>query len=521
MPYVQTGYGQVYCSIRQKQPNSSDGVMVLVHAAMCDHHLFDDLIPHLEQHFQLILYDLRGHGKTQAERGAEDYTLDTFVEDLKVLLETLQLNKIRLAGIGFGALIAAKYARLYESSVEHLVLMSLPCYPPHIGKQVRQFQVQISNNGRFFPAMYFVENMTMLFPEDPAVQKLKNCLEIQKPELFMRLAAIIAEASPVEDLRAIKIPVLILSGDMDCIFPPHYLFLHLYAKPNIFFQTVNDAKMLVTLDNPKTTASRILSFILPDTSKVAASPFFSNIRDQTIKFTKVIYKQAAKKAQWYKQIRVEFLDRFRVFINGKEIVDGWNRRSAKQILIYLVFHQTASREQICEALWPDVPLQQARKNLRVYLSYLKKLVNIKEQFITMDRENVFLSGNITSDTLDLQDLIKEAKNEPNEGIKWRKCQQIMTILKPGFLTAIYDDWFMEIRETIENDLINLVLWCEYYLDKHYDAEKSIQFLSECMSVIDKNEKIYDRIIEQYRRLDDDKNMKKWMKMKYDVLWLED
>lgn len=60
-------------------------------------------VPRLYQENQLILVDLRGHGKTGR---ASDYSIDLMADDLYQLLERLNINSCHVMGISMGGMVA-------------------------------------------------------------------------------------------------------------------------------------------------------------------------------------------------------------------------------------------------------------------------------------------------------------------------------------------------------------------------------------------------------------------------------
>lgn len=69
-----------------------------------------------------ILYDLRGHGRSS--RPADGYRLDTFIDDLSDLLDSLDVHvPVILVGNSFGALLAIAFTLTYPERVDGLVLV--------------------------------------------------------------------------------------------------------------------------------------------------------------------------------------------------------------------------------------------------------------------------------------------------------------------------------------------------------------------------------------------------------------
>jgi pimeloyl-ACP methyl ester carboxylesterase len=87
--------------------------------------------PSLARHYQVVLYDLRGHGKS--DLAATGYDLDTMARDLaQVILAYRAMRapdlsvKVALVGHSYGALTALHYALQYPRDVQRLALIDAP-----------------------------------------------------------------------------------------------------------------------------------------------------------------------------------------------------------------------------------------------------------------------------------------------------------------------------------------------------------------------------------------------------------
>jgi pimeloyl-ACP methyl ester carboxylesterase len=88
-------------------------------------------------HAEVLLYDLRGHGKT--ERPKSGYSVDHQVDDLKALLDTLGHadRPLELVGNSFGGLLALSFARRYPELVRGLALVDAQVHNESWGEEMR------------------------------------------------------------------------------------------------------------------------------------------------------------------------------------------------------------------------------------------------------------------------------------------------------------------------------------------------------------------------------------------------
>ena len=91
--------------------------------------------PALARHYRVVLYDLRGHGKSDLV--AAGYDVDTLARDLAQVIRAYRPRdaagssaKVALIGHSYGALTALNYALRHPHNVERLALIDAPL-PAH------------------------------------------------------------------------------------------------------------------------------------------------------------------------------------------------------------------------------------------------------------------------------------------------------------------------------------------------------------------------------------------------------
>lgn len=161
----------------------------------------------LSARFEVVLYDQRGHGKS--ERTSSGYDLDTQVRDLEGLLENLPPSgnaapvAISLVGHSYGALIALNYALKHPHEVAKLVLIDAP----------------LPASRYVYPSMADTEGVPSLpVAEGRTAKRSQERLDYLFRESTLRRDVRESPDIPDAALARLDIPVLCLYGrDSDCL----------------------------------------------------------------------------------------------------------------------------------------------------------------------------------------------------------------------------------------------------------------------------------------------------------------
>ncbi|MFF7140117.1 MULTISPECIES: alpha/beta fold hydrolase [Streptomyces] len=95
--------------------------VVLVHAGVADHRMWDAIVPGLAERHTVIRYDLRGFGASEPPTGPFDET-----DDLRRLLDRLGHERVRLVGASWGGRVALNFALAHPDRVRSLALLAPP-----------------------------------------------------------------------------------------------------------------------------------------------------------------------------------------------------------------------------------------------------------------------------------------------------------------------------------------------------------------------------------------------------------
>ncbi|MFE2140707.1 alpha/beta fold hydrolase [Streptomyces sp. NPDC059456] len=95
--------------------------VVLVHAGVADHRMWDAVVPALAERHTVVRYDLRGFGESAPPRSAFRET-----DDLLRLLDHLGHERVRLVGASWGGRVALDFTLTHPDRVHSLVMLAAP-----------------------------------------------------------------------------------------------------------------------------------------------------------------------------------------------------------------------------------------------------------------------------------------------------------------------------------------------------------------------------------------------------------
>lgn len=519
MPFKRINGRNVHYQLHNPTSNPrTDETVIFVHSNAVDLRAYDSILKNLDCSYPILRYDLRGYGKSENEIPINELTIQHFIMDLHDLIDALDLKSVHLVGWQLGALISAGYAAQFPTMVKTVMLMAMPCHPPHMIESIRTHRRELSANQKEIPFDYLEAMATTLQKGHPELKRLREYAKGIEFELYVKAMDLSVSADPITPIKQISCPVLILSGAKERLFPFHYLKLHTVHIPHCHHLIIPNAASFIVLEQPKLIAQIIDDFVTEqhDTPAIKDS-FIQDLGESMLEYVNQIQNEWLHKLHAHKQLQVKMLGYFRVTIQGKPSEVGWNKRFAKQLLLYLLLNRSTTRENICEALWPNMPIQQARANLRVYLSHLRKLLTIPDSeysFLIIDGSHVYLQGDIHCDVTTLLEQIREAMKERIPSIRQHLIDQLVQSLPIDLIEDTQaTDWLLAWHTQLEEDIIELVLWNAQQYQKQKDYDSAIHQLKKALQFSPDME-LYQCLIDTYEEIGNlDKAMKWRQRMK--------
>lgn len=191
--------------------------LVLLHGYPLDHHLWDEIVPLLEDTFDLIIPDLRGFGESSTIDTF--YAMEDFAADIGSLLDKLGIEKAALAGHSMGGYVALAFVRLFPERVRGLGLVSSQVLADAPERKEARYKsaVEVAEHG----IGSVVEAMAPKFTSEEKLQAFaRAAMEKQQPAAYIgALKAMASRADSTYLLSSFLFPVVLIHGDADQLIP--------------------------------------------------------------------------------------------------------------------------------------------------------------------------------------------------------------------------------------------------------------------------------------------------------------
>ncbi|MEU2588383.1 alpha/beta hydrolase [Streptomyces avermitilis] len=195
----------------QRMGGSGDAarpVVVLIHGMLIDSlaSYYFSLAPQLaEEGMDVVMYDLRGHGKTS--RPPTGYRMEDFVRDLDGLLDALAVNRpVHLVGNSFGGAVAYAMAAAHPERVASVI--AIEAEPPARAWAQSMYDGLVGEEGGLV-----VREVTQWLRENPGERNARPFRAAGRVLDETALAQEIPLSSLLDDdLSAIRCPVFAVFG---------------------------------------------------------------------------------------------------------------------------------------------------------------------------------------------------------------------------------------------------------------------------------------------------------------------
>jgi 3-oxoadipate enol-lactonase len=224
-------------------------------------HMWDAQVAPFTQHFRLVRYDRRGHGKSGVPKGP--YTMERLGRDVLAVLDGLGVKKINWCGLSMGGMVGQWLGANAPERVERLVLTNTSSFFPDKNGWNERLKL-VEEKGI---AAFAAPNMARWFTKGFLEREPQKVAGIQAMFAATPLEGYLACGAAVRDmdhrdlLPSIKAPTLVIAGKHDGATPPEaneYISKHI---PDAKFALV-DAAHLSNIEQSEAYTKAVLAFLL-------------------------------------------------------------------------------------------------------------------------------------------------------------------------------------------------------------------------------------------------------------------
>lgn len=210
--------------------------LVLLHGFMENISIWHEMELHLSEHFSLLKIDLPGHG--QSEMVAEVQTMEIMAEEVKKVLDKLDLTKVHLLGHSMGGYTSLAFAEKYPEFLISLTLFFSTYFPDDAEKKEQRIKsYRIIKDAFPHYARAGVPNLFNPNERDILEGKIETALEIALST--NNLGALASVKGMVERtdkkhvLESLDAKILVIAGKHDNAVKTEIMIKNLPDRTNI------------------------------------------------------------------------------------------------------------------------------------------------------------------------------------------------------------------------------------------------------------------------------------------------
>ncbi|MFJ7727829.1 alpha/beta fold hydrolase [Neobacillus sp. NPDC097160] len=193
--------------------------LILIHGVGLDHQMWEKQVKGLSKKYQVICYDMLGHGGSDNPPGP--YSLSLYVRQLAGLLQHLQIDTCHVVGFSMGGMVAQAFALEFPEKIKTLTILNAVANRTEEQRKailLRVEEVKKSGAGSTIePAIQRWFNPDFLKANESFVNHIRKRLQRNNPHSYLAAYTLFATADQElwPRLSTIKLPTLIITGEHD------------------------------------------------------------------------------------------------------------------------------------------------------------------------------------------------------------------------------------------------------------------------------------------------------------------
>jgi len=199
--------------------------VVINHGAFDDGLCFTRVVMQLEQDYDVIMPDARGHGRSSS--GKKDYSTASRVADLAGLIQALKLDRPVVGGHSLGADTSLHLSAEHPELVRAIFLEDPPIYLPgepvfgsdqfkgkDVGKMMRQYMILFKLLPRFI-AVGMARKASPTYPDEEIQPWVDSKERVSFDFMNSMSMTDFSNPDPLAPFAKVQVPILLFIGDKE------------------------------------------------------------------------------------------------------------------------------------------------------------------------------------------------------------------------------------------------------------------------------------------------------------------
>ncbi len=200
-------------------PNDAP-VVAFTNGLGTDLHMWDEQSSALKQHFRVLRYDTRGHGKSAVSHGP--YSIEQLAADFLSLLDALEIERCHFCGLSMGGMVGL-WLGAHRPEVLNKMVVANTAAKIGTAEMWNQRIAKVFDEGMASVADAMLPRwFTSRFQQSqPAkVARIRRVFEATDPHGYAASCEAIRDMDQRATVGTIKVTTAIISGDQDPVTPP-------------------------------------------------------------------------------------------------------------------------------------------------------------------------------------------------------------------------------------------------------------------------------------------------------------
>jgi len=247
------------------QVQGSGQAVVLIHGVGLDQEMWGGQTVGLSPSYQIITYDMLGHG--DSVNPAANACLKDYANQLKELLDHLQLEQVTVIGFSMGGLVARAFALHHPQYLNGLVILNSVFNrsdEQRSGIQARIKEVAVKGPSANVDAAlkrWFSEEYTA--SSSAQIQAVRETVTGNDHQGYLKTYELFANEDNymADQLQDIQVTTMVMTGELDPGSTPQMAQDMAKAMPNAHAEVLADQRHMMPMESPKMVNEKLLQFL--------------------------------------------------------------------------------------------------------------------------------------------------------------------------------------------------------------------------------------------------------------------